>query len=294
MNMPGAIPIAPRVQIALAAGLFSTGGLAIKACEMTAWQVACFRAAVAAAALALLTPAARRGWSARTLVVALPFSATIILFTLSNRATTAANAIFLQDTAPLYVLLLAPWLLGERVERRDLWFIGAVAAGFLLLVLGATPAARTAPNPALGNLLATVAGLTWALTLMGLRWLAVAGGERGNAALSGALAGNVVAAVVAAPFAFPVAGATATDWLLIGYLGVFQIALSYVLISAAMPRLPAFEVALLLLLEPVLTPLWAWLVLGERTGAPAIAGGACIVGATALRVWQQRMMRSKA
>jgi drug/metabolite transporter (DMT)-like permease len=294
MNMPGAIPIAPRVQIALAAGLFSTGGLAIKACEMTAWQVACFRAAVAAAALALLTPAARRGWSARTLVVALPFSATIILFTLSNRATTAANAIFLQDTAPLYVLLLAPWLLGERVERRDLWFIGAVAAGFLLLVLGATPAARTAPNPAHGNLLATVAGLTWALTLMGLRWLAVAGGERGNAALSGALAGNVVAAVVAAPFAFPVAGATATDWLLIGYLGVFQIALSYVLISAAMPRLPAFEVALLLLLEPVLTPLWAWLVLGERTGAPAIAGGACIVGATALRVWQQRMMRSRA
>lgn len=283
---------APRAQIIAAAALFSTGGLAIKACSLDPWQVASFRAAVAALALAVLAPAARRGWSWRTLVVAVPFAATIILFTLSNRATTAANAIFLQDTAPLYVLLLGPWLLRERIARDDLWFIVLVGLGFVALFAGTPAPAATAPNPALGNTLAAVAGLSWALTLMGLRWLAAGGDGAGNTALAGALAGNLLAALVAGLFAFPVTNAAVTDWLLIAWLGIFQIACSYLLIAAAMPKLPAFEVSLLLLFEPVLTPIWAWLLLGEATTAMALAGGAAIVLATALRAWQSRGKRS--
>lgn len=279
---------APRAQVVAAAALFSTGGLAIKAVTLTPWQVASLRAAVAALALVLLAPAARRGWSWRTAVVAVPFAATIILYTLANRATTASNAIFLQDTAPLYVLLLGPLLLGERIARRDLGFVGLVGAGFLLLFAGAPAATATAPDPAWGNLLATVAGLTWALTLMGLRWLAAGAGAEGNVALAGALAGNALAAAVAAPLAFPLGPVAPLDWLLIAWMGVFQIACAYLLLGAAMPRLPAFEVSLLLLVEPVLTPAWAWLLLGEPTGALAIAGGAAIVAATILRAWQNR------
>lgn len=279
---------APRAQVVAAAALFSTGGLAIKAVTLTPWQVASLRAAVAALALVLLAPAARRGWSWRTAVVAVPFAATIILYTLANRATTASNAIFLQDTAPLYVLLLGPLLLGERIARRDLGFVGLVGAGFLLLFAGAPAATATAPDPAWGNLLATVAGLTWALTLMGLRWLASGAGAEGNVALAGALAGNALAAAVAAPLAFPLGPVAPLDWLLIAWMGVFQIACAYLLLGAAMPRLPAFEVSLLLLVEPVLTPAWAWLLLGEPTGALAIAGGAAIVAATILRAWQNR------
>jgi drug/metabolite transporter (DMT)-like permease len=280
--------ILARAQVVAAAALFSTGGLAIKAVTLTPWQVACFRAAVAALALALLAPAARRGWSWRTAVVALPFAATIILYTLANRATTAANAIFLQDTAPLYVLLLGPFLLGERVARRDLGFVGLVVVGFLLLFAGAPAATATAPDPARGDLLATVAGVTWALTLMGLRWLASGAGAEGNVAVTGALAGNALAAVVAAAFAFPVGEVAPLDWVLVAWMGVFQIACAYLLLGAAMPRLPAFEVSLLLLVEPVLTPAWAWILLGEPTGSLAIAGGAAIVGATILRAWQSR------
>lgn len=279
---------APRAQVVAAAALFSTGGLAIKAVTLTPWQVASLRAAVAALALVLLAPAARRGWSWRTAVVAVPFAATIILYTLANRATTASNAIFLQDTAPLYVLLLGPLLLGERIARRDLGFVGLVGAGFLLLFAGAPAATATAPDPVWGNLLATVAGLTWALTLIGLRWLAAGAGAEGNVALAGALAGNALAAAVAAPLAFPLGPVAPLDWLLIAWMGVFQIACAYLLLGAAMPRLPAFEVSLLLLVEPVLTPAWAWLLLGEPTGALAIAGGAAIVAATILRAWQNR------
>lgn len=283
---------APRAQIIAAATLFSTGGLAIKACSLDPWQVASFRAAMAALALAVLAPAACRGWNWRTLAVAVPFAATIILFTLSNRATTAANAIFLQDTAPLYVLLLGPWLLRERIATDDIWFIALVGLGFVALFAGTPTAVATAPNPALGNTLAAVAGLSWALTLMGLRWLAAGGGGAGNTALAGALAGNLLAALVAGLFALPVENAAATDWLLIAWLGIFQIACSYLLIAAAMPKLPAFEVSLLLLFEPVLTPLWAWLLLGEATSATALAGGAAIVLATALRAWQSRGRRT--
>src|SRR5690606_34603466 len=139
-------------------------------------------------------------------------------------------------TAPLYVLLLGPWLLGEHVTRRDLWSVALIGVGLLLLYAGTGAATATAPEPQFGNLLAVVAGLTWALTLMGLRWLAAGVQGSGAAALSGALAGNALAAAVAAPFAFPVAEAAALDWLLIGYLGVFQIACAYLLMSSALPR----------------------------------------------------------
>jgi drug/metabolite transporter (DMT)-like permease len=272
-----------RALIIAGAALFSTGGLAIKLCSLTPWQIAAFRPAVAAVALAVLFPGARRAWSRRSLLVALPYAATIILFTLATRATTAAHAIFLQDTAPLYLLLLSPWILGERINRGDLWFASAMAVGMLLLFAGTVAPAATAPDPARGNALAMASGLTWALTLMGLRWLAAGPEGHADAALGGALAGNTLAALIAAWFAFPVLHSTALDWVLIGYLGLFQIGCAYALVAMAMPRLPALEASLLLLVEPVLNPLWVWLALGERIGAVAIAGCAVILGATALR-----------
>ena len=272
----------PRQQIIAAAILFSTGGLAIKACTLTAWQVASFRAGVAALVL-LLLPAARRGWTWRTALVAIPYGATVILFTLANKTTTAANAILLQDTAPLYVLLLSPWLLNERIRGSDVVFMAALAAGMALLFAGSGAPVATAPQPVLGNTLATVAGVTWAFTLLGLRWLARRGGTAGRESLGAAAAGNVVACLAAALFAFPVAAATPTDWLIILYMGVFQIAVSYLLIIAALPHVSALEVSLLLLLEPVLSPIWAWQALGEAPGRLALAGGAVILFATAIR-----------
>ena len=100
----------PRLQLLAAAVLFSTGGAAIKATTLTAWQVASFRSGVAALAVLLLVPAARRGFSPKVFLVSIAYAATMVLFVASNKATTAANAIFLQSAAPLYVLLLAPWL----------------------------------------------------------------------------------------------------------------------------------------------------------------------------------------
>ncbi|MGH7585251.1 MAG: DMT family transporter, partial [Gemmatimonadales bacterium] len=100
-----------RLELLGAAAIFSTGGAAIKATTLTSWQVASFRSGIAAIAVLALVAASRRGWSWRTLVVGTTYAVTLTLFVVANKLTTSANAIFLQATAPLYLLLLGPWLL---------------------------------------------------------------------------------------------------------------------------------------------------------------------------------------
>jgi drug/metabolite transporter (DMT)-like permease len=104
-------PVRNRLLLVAAAILFSTGGAAIKAATLTGWQVACFRAGVAALVLLAALPQARRGWTWRIAPVAAAYAATSVAFAMANRLTTSANAIFLQSTAPLYLLLLGPLLL---------------------------------------------------------------------------------------------------------------------------------------------------------------------------------------
>src|SRR3954468_10480308 len=110
----------------------------------------------------------RRRPTLKELRVGLTYAATMILFVLANKLTTSASTIYLQSTAPLYVLLLSPWLLRERIKGRDIVFMAALAIGLGLFFVGFDPVSVTAPNPRLGNILATTSGVTWALTIMGL------------------------------------------------------------------------------------------------------------------------------
>jgi len=269
-----------------AAALFSSGGAAIKAISLNAWQVAGFRSAVAAVALLLMLPEARRWPPLKVLLVGMAYAATMVLFVLSNKLTTSASAIFLQSTAPLHVLLLSPWLLGERVRRADLVYMGVLALGLASFFVGLDPVSATAPNPWLGNVLSTLSGVTWALTVMGLRALGRGGSDWGPAS---ALWGNVIACLVCLPLALPVESSRPVDWLVIAYLGVFQIALAYVFLIRGLRQVPALEASLLLLLEPVLNPIWAWLAHGERPGVWSIGGGLLILVATlAKSAWDAR------
>lgn len=278
------------MQLVLAALLFSTGGAAIKSVDFTAMQIAGFRSGIAALALLILLPAARRGWSWRTAVVAVGYAATLVLFVLANRLTTAANTIFLQSTAPLYLLILGPWLLKEPIHRRDFGFMLLVAAGLLMFFVGVEPPVVTAPHPARGNLLAAISGVTWALTICGLRWLSSSrqppSREPGSdGALAAVVGGNLLAFLICLPATLPLGSHGATDWLLLAYLGVFQIALAYVFVTRALRWLPALEASILLLIEPALNPVWAWFIHGEVPGLWAVSGGALILGATVLKSW---------
>jgi drug/metabolite transporter (DMT)-like permease len=275
-----------RLQLLLGALLFSTGGVAIKLSTLSGWQVAGLRAAVAAVVLVAILPAARRGFSWRTFVVALPYAATFILYTLANKETTAANAIFLQDTAPLYLVLLSPLLLRESIERWDIVLLFALAGGAALLFAATSVPVASAPRPGLGNLLALAAGCTWALSLLGLRWIAVRSESTGEQPLAVIVVGCVLAAMIAAVAVwpespYPESARTPFNTAIVVYLGVCQISLAYVLVTRGMRRVTALEASLLLLTEPVFTPLWAWLLVGEVPAPLALVGGALIILAVA-------------
>ncbi len=272
-----------RVKLLLAALLFSTGGAAIKATTLTGWQVASFRSGIAALTVLLLAPEARRGWSWRTILVGSAYAATLVLFVTANKLTTSANTIFLQATAPLYMVVLGPLLLRERVQRRDLLVMAAVGAGLALVIAGHDTPVATATDPARGNLLAALSGVTWALTVCGLRWLGSSGAD--VSAVPAVVAGNLLACLGTLAFALPLMSSTPLDWAVIVYLGIFQIGVAYLLVTSGLRRVTAIEASILLLLEPALNPLFTWLVHDERPSAWAIAGGLLILAATMLRSW---------
>jgi drug/metabolite transporter (DMT)-like permease len=276
-----------RWQVLAAALLFSTGGAAIKATALTGWQTAGLRSAVAAAALYALLPQARRLRDWRAWLTGVAYALTLVFFVQANKLTTSANAIFLQSTAPAYLLLLGPLLLHEKPRRRDLAVAAALACGMALFLTGAERGAATAPDPARGNLWAAASGLTYAFALAGLRWQAHYSGQSG-AALSTITAGNVLAAALCLPFAVPLGAPQVLDWAVIGYLGVFQIGLAYWCLTRGMRHVPAFEASILLLAEPVLNPVWTWLLLGERPAGQALAGGAVILAATLWKALSER------
>ena len=273
---------AARLQALAAAVLFSTGGAGIKVESFNAAQVSMFRSGIAAAAL-LLWLHGRLRWTPGTLAAGVIYAATLSLFVAATKLTTAANAIFLQAAAPLYLLVLAPLLLHERVRRRDVVYLTVVTGGMVLCFMGKQVSSATAPDPVLGNWLGAASGLAWALTLLTLR--KIGGTDRnGDATVGAVVAGNVFACIAAVPFALPVAAAPAGEWVTLVYLGVFQIGLAYVCLTGAIRRLPALDVSLLLLIEPVLNPVWTWAARGESPGVWTLAGGAVIVGATAAKV----------
>jgi len=260
-----------RLQILAAAVLWSTGGAAIKLCQLGGWQIAGGRSLVAFGFMMLAVPAARVRPSARTLLVGLAYAGTVVQFVLATKLTTAANAIFIQDAAPLWVLLLSTWLLREVPTRGELLSVPVYALGLGLFFLDELAAGQLA-----GNLVALSSGVAFALCIVGLRRLR---GE-GPAALAW---GNALAAAIALPLWGTGASPTALDVGLVLYIGVFQLGLSYLLFTRGLQKTPAVEAALLILLEPVLNPAWTFLVMGERPGPWAMAGAAVVLAAT---VWR--------
>lgn len=263
-----------RLYLLAAAALWSTAGAAVKLSSLSAWQIASGRSLVAALVLALALPAGRRLPSRRGLAAAVAYAATVVLFISANKLTTSANAIFLQDTAPLYVLLLSPLLLRERISRSELAAVPVFLLGLSLFFLD-----QLAPGQLLGNAVALGSGVAFAFCILGLR----AVGDEGSAVL---VWGNLIAGVGVLLPALGGPRPTPLDLGLIVFLGVFQLGLAYALFQRGLRETPAVEASLLILLEPVLNPVWTFLFAGERPGTWALVGGTIILLATAWRTLQ--------
>jgi len=274
-----------HLDVLAAALLFSTGGAGLKLTTLPSWQVAGLRSAVAAAVILLFLPESRDLSRPFTWLAAIAYAVTVVFFALANRLTTSASAIFLQASAPLWLLLLAPLLLGERARMRDLLLAGVMLVGMTVAFLDPAAGTTLAPNPPLGNLLAATTGLTWALTVVAMRHLSR--GDR-DSALPVVTAGNLLAFAACVPFMGPLRPPGAWNAALILFLGAIQVGLAYVLMARGVRHVPAFEAALLVLLEPVMNPLWAWLATGERPGVRTLAGGALILAAALVHTLRHR------
>jgi drug/metabolite transporter, DME family len=271
-----------RLLLLAAAFLWSTAGAAMKLCELSGWQIAGGRSLVAGLFLFLAVRDARRLPNLAVLATAVGYAATVTLFAVANKLTTAANAIFIQSTAPLWVMLLSPRLLGERPSRAELLSVPVYAVGLFCFFLD-----ELSPGQMLGNWVALGAGLAFATCIIGLRGIK----ERGPSAL---VYGNWISALVTAPLWLLEPTPAAFDLLVLVYLGVFQLGLAYLCFARGVARTPALEASLLVLLEPVLNPIWTFLLAGERPGRWAIVGASIVLGATLWRTLSPLWIRPKA
>ena len=280
--MPRTGTAAANLRVLIAGALFATGGALIKSCEMPSLQRAGLRALFAAVTIFALMPQTRRLPGRRVLWVLPAYFMATVLFVVANSLTTAANTIFLQSTAPLWVLVLGPLLLGERAGRRDLIVFVGIAAGMTLCFVAPSEALATAPDPRAGDALALVSGIGFALLLLGMRWLS----RHGDDASASAVAWGNAAAFPLAFLLMPLVDqtpslGTTTDWLVLATLGIVQVGIAYVVLVRAMPQVPAVRASLLLMIEPALNPLIALAVHGESPHWLTFAGGALIIGSVA-------------
>ncbi|HWW75397.1 MAG TPA: DMT family transporter [Pyrinomonadaceae bacterium] len=267
----GRVP--PILFVLAAALLWSTGGLFIKATPgLSAYELSFGRSLLAALTVAYFTR--REGFRVNsvTVVAAALYAALLLLFVMATKLTTAANAIFLQYTAPVYVLVFEPLVFKEKYRRSDFLVVAACAAGIALFFVG-----RLRPEEMQGNLLALLSGLCFAAFMLLIR-LPRAG--RVNRA-SSIIYGNLLLAAVCAPaFLRGAYKVTATDLFAIVFLGVVQIGVAYTLFTRGIERgVRSLDAGLVGYIEPLSNPLWVYLFMGERPSRWAIAGGCIIVAA---------------
>ncbi|MGI8995744.1 MAG: DMT family transporter [Pyrinomonadaceae bacterium] len=277
--------VSPYLLVLGAALLWSTGGLFIKASTMTAVELSSWRSLFAAVTVMLLTR--REGFRINrvTALASVLYAALLLLFVVATKLTTAANAIFLQYTAPVYILLLEPLLYREKYRARDFAVIACCVAGMSLFFVG-----QLRPEDVQGNLAALASGLCFAGFYLLLRHPRAREVNRASAVIYGNLL-LVVATLPAliagfknlddANFAvFIYFNLVVTNLAIVAYLGVFQIGVAYALMTLGIARgVKSLDASIIGYVEPVLNPVWVFLFLRERPSNYALIGGAIIIAA---------------
>ncbi len=266
-------PATAELMIAATATLWASGGLLIKLVNLGPLATSGIRSAIATVFLLATVRGRRFEWSPAQLLCGVAHAAALITFVAATKLTTAANAILLQYSAPVFVALFSFWLLGERISRFDWFSLAAVLGGLVLFFLDHLTLAGS-----WGNVLAIASGVAFAWSHLLLRY------QKAGTPVGSLILGNLIAAVVCAPWAVERLP-DARSWLALAFLGTVQLGVSNLIYSRAIRRVKAVEAAIILMIEPVLNPILVLIFLGERPGPWAIAGAVvvfAVVGARAL------------
>jgi len=248
---------------------WSLGGLLIKSVAWPPLAVAGGRALIAAAFLAVFAPRFRFTWSAAQLGAAVAYAGTTMLFVTANKLTTAANAILLQYTAPVWVALLGAWFLGERTRRADWLTIAVVFGGMALFFCDELKFENYA-----GNIVALASGVTFAAMALLMRR------QKDTSTEESIFLGNVLTGLIGLPFILRSGlPPDARSWTALALLGTVQLGFSYLLYARAIRHITALEAVIIPVIEPLLNPVWAFVGLHERPGRYALLGGVIVLAA---------------
>lgn len=278
--------LSPVWLVVVAVLLWSTGGLFIKLTSLDAYQVTFFRSLLAAVTVLIITWRNGLRINAFGVLATLIYSTLLFLFVWATKHTTAANAIFLQYTAPIYILILAPFVIGEKFHLRDLATVIFCIAGMSLFFVG-----DLTIGDYQGNIAALGSGIFLGLYIMLLRHPKAMG-------MSGTITviyGNFLLAIVTLPSGIAaIETITITDILAVGFLGVFQIGISYILfIKGVREGTRPLDASIIGFIEPLLNPVWVFLIIGERPSNWAVLGGTIIVATVVLHTLNQYRIQTR-
>jgi drug/metabolite transporter (DMT)-like permease len=255
-----------------AALCWSLGGLLIKSINWPPLAVAGGRGLIAALFLLATNRGLRFHFSRVQLLGAVGYAACTITFCVATKLTTAANAILLQYTAPVWIALFGTWFLGERATRADWCTIGAVLAGMALFFADNLELANL-----LGNSLAALSGFCFAGMAMALRR------QKDTSASESIILGNLLAFAIGLPWIIGAPALSTNGWIALLLLGVVQLGVSYWLYARAIKHVTALEAVLIPVIEPILNPVWVLLATGEKPSRLALVGGVIVLTAVTLR-----------
>jgi|TARA_B100001964_G_scaffold242626_1_gene317989 drug/metabolite transporter (DMT)-like permease len=256
-----------------AALMWSLGGVFIKLVDLNPMGIAGIRSLGAAVVLLIYIKKPRLYWNRYFLTGVLAYTAMVVLYVLSIRLTTAANAIFLEFTAPIYVVAFSYLLLNERINRFDILTMVIIFLGMGLFFMD-----ELTFYGFWGNIMALIAGVCLALVTVMIR-------KEKESAFEIVFYGNVLTAIIC--FTFIIEGlsnSTQLDWLIIFGLGIFQLGIPYILYTTALKYVSALDAILVGMLEPILNPIWVYIFIGEAMGEWAFIGGALVIIGTLGRV----------
>jgi len=262
----------PLLFVFAAAFLWSTGGLFIKWNTLTGLELSFCRSVFAMITIAILTRHEGFGLNLISAIASVVYALLLVLFVLSTKATTAANAIFLQYTAPVYVLIFEPLIYKEKFRLRDLVTVLVCLGGMALFFVG-----QLRPQDIEGNVMALASGVCFAFYFLLLRHPRAREVNRASSVIYG----NLLAVIALASWGLPaLLNLNLHNALSVTYLGVVQLGISYALFTEGMTRgVRSLDAGIICYIEPVLNPVWVFLVLGERPSRWALLGGTIIVAA---------------
>ena len=256
----------------LSVALGSTSGVFIKLSNWDALALSGARSLIAALVVWAYLRHPNFTWSRAQVGGAIFYALAITTFVQATKWTTAANAVFLQFTSPLWVALFSIWLLNERPSRSNWLALIAIFCGMFLFFSD-----TLTRSGYWGNLLAIISGIFMALFLIALR------AQKDGSPTETVLLGNLFAGVIGLPFIiFGDQPVNAREIGIILYLGIFQLGLAFLIVSLVIKYLSAIETILIQTLAPILLSFWVFLIIGEKPSPSALAGAAIITTAVTL------------